>query len=48
VNIAKSKLLTTIKYAIMNYVVIFKVGEYQKAGVMAKKEDRKFTLDADF
>ena len=25
-----------------------KVGEYQKAGVMAKKEDMKFTLDADF
>lgn len=25
-----------------------KVGEYQKAGVMAKQEDRKFTLDADF
>lgn len=25
-----------------------KVGEYQKAGVMAKAEDMKFTLDADF
>ena len=25
-----------------------RVGEYQKAGVMAKKEDMKFTLDADF
>ncbi|KAH9363705.1 hypothetical protein HPB48_002016 [Haemaphysalis longicornis] len=25
-----------------------KVGEYQKAGVMAKKEDQVFTLDADF
>ncbi len=25
-----------------------KVGEYQKAGVMAKPEDMKFTLDADF
>lgn len=25
-----------------------KVGEYQKAGVMSKPEDMKFTLDADF
>lgn len=25
-----------------------KVGEYQKAGVMSKKEDHRFTLDADF
>ena len=25
-----------------------RVGEYQKAGVMAKAEDMKFTLDADF
>ncbi|OQR69756.1 ribonucleoside-diphosphate reductase subunit M2-like [Tropilaelaps mercedesae] len=25
-----------------------RVGEYQKAGVMAKKEDQVFTLDADF
>lgn len=25
-----------------------KVGEYQKAGVMANKEDQVFTLDADF
>eukprot|EP00096_Caligus_rogercresseyi_P012456 TRINITY_DN5226_c0_g1_i1.p1 TRINITY_DN5226_c0_g1~~TRINITY_DN5226_c0_g1_i1.p1 ORF type:complete len:361 (-),score=101.29 TRINITY_DN5226_c0_g1_i1:159-1241(-) len=25
-----------------------KVGEYQKAGVMSKPEERKFTLDADF
>ena len=25
-----------------------KVGEYQKAGVMASKEEQKFTLDADF
>ena len=25
-----------------------RVGEYQKAGVMNKTEDRKFTLDADF
>lgn len=25
-----------------------KVGEYQKAGVMANKEDNVFTLDADF
>lgn len=25
-----------------------KVGEYQKAGVMSKKEDVRFTLDADF
>lgn len=25
-----------------------RVGEYQKAGVMSKKEDMKFTLDADF
>ena len=25
-----------------------RVGEYQKMGVMSKKEDNKFTLDADF
>jgi len=25
-----------------------KVGEYQKCGIMAKKEDHRFTLDADF
>ena len=25
-----------------------KVGEYQKCGVMAKKEENVFTLDADF
>lgn len=25
-----------------------RVGEYQKAGVMANKEDQVFTLDADF
>ncbi len=25
-----------------------RVGDYQKAGVMSKVEDRKFTLDADF
>jgi ribonucleoside-diphosphate reductase subunit M2 len=25
-----------------------KVGEYQKAGVMSRPEDMKFTLDADF
>lgn len=25
-----------------------RVGEYQKAGVMSPKEDREFTLDADF
>lgn len=25
-----------------------KVGEYQKCGVMSKKEDHCFTLDADF
>jgi len=25
-----------------------RVGEYQKAGVMNKADDRKFTLDADF
>ena len=25
-----------------------RVGEYQKTGVMSKKEDHVFTLDADF
>lgn len=25
-----------------------RVGDYQKAGVMAKREDQTFTLDADF
>ena len=25
-----------------------RVGDYQKAGVMANREDQKFTLDADF
>lgn len=25
-----------------------KVGEYQKSGVMASREEQKFTLDADF
>lgn len=25
-----------------------RVGEYQKSGVMSKKEDQVFTLDADF
>ena len=25
-----------------------RVGEYQKAGVMATKEEQQFTLDADF
>jgi len=46
VSVLKDSFIPRITF--LMYVFFVQVGEYQKAGVMAKKEDMKFTLDADF